>query len=381
PLKESFAGFAGIAEEVPVADNMKVMRAVTTGGSTALYFGVTKLPDLNTFAKKDIDLYNELEEAKKEIPLDTLPNNLMAEQSKRLQESASDLGYTFKKNLMLIDQKKCGTGYSYDAKWKAKSWVYEAKKNGANLVNRASVNKILLERDRAVGVEYFDGVRKNGTRIRHVYGKKVIISAGSLATPIILRNSGITDIADRGFYCKPGIVMFGTVPGMKGEDSFLGSMSAEIDEGLELGDGNMSAMLFKMLMLSIFKPHELFSHSKTITVGLTLDDEMSGEIKENGRYYKTLTERELKKIHDGEEVAARMLRKAGAKKIFKGNITAGNPSGVIRIGDHINSNLETKFHNLHICDASVLSEDMRVTPTLTLICLAKYLAGHVAKTI
>ena len=125
-LKENLLGIASIADEVSLGNNMKAMRAITTGGSTSLYFAVASLPPLDSFRLLGIDLSKELEEVRQELPIAKLPDDLLSIQSIRLRESAMDLGYTWKKNLMMIDQSKCTAGYCYDAKWKAKSYVQEA---------------------------------------------------------------------------------------------------------------------------------------------------------------------------------------------------------------------------------------------------------------
>ena len=372
PLKETFSGISSIAQEVPLADNIKALRAITTGGSTALYFAVSKLPPLEIFLSLGIDLSKELEEVKKELPLTEFPDELFPPQSIRLRQSMEDLGYSCKKNMFLIDKSKCTSGYSYEAKWKARSYVEEAIKEGAALINQAKVTKVLVEKNQAIGVEY-----KLKSKTCQAYGTKIILASGSLSSPVILRNSGIKDVVNRGFYCKPGFVMFGIVPGLKGKESFVGSMDADFEEGGQLGDTTMSGTLFKMLMLQNFKLMNISSHAKTISLGVMIHDGMGGELRENGKYHKKLTEEEIKKFKRGEEAAKKILKNAGATKIFKSGISGSAPGGVIRIKEHVDEKLQTKFRNLYVCDASLISEDMDIPPTLTLVCLSKYLAKHV----
>jgi len=379
PLKETFMGIGAIAKQAPLADNITAMRAITTGGSTALYFAITKLPPLKAFLSLGIDLSKELEEAKKELPIIEFPDELLTPQSIRLRESMETLGYPTKKSMILLDKSKCISGYSYDAKWKAKDFVEDAVRDGAILKNKATVTKILVEKNQAIGVEY-----KHKSKTCQVYGSKIILSAGSLSSMKILRDSGIQDVVNRGFYCKPGFVMFGVVPDLKGKsDSFVGSISADYEEGGELGDTNMSNTLFKMLMLQNLKLRNISSNFKTISLGVMIQDAMGGKLKENGCYHKQLTTEDLKKMKKGEEVATQILKATGAKNIFKGKvITGGSPNGVIRINEHLDVNLQTKFRNLYVCDSSLISEEMtEATPTLTLVCLSKYLAKHLLTSI
>jgi choline dehydrogenase-like flavoprotein len=370
-LKESFLVMGSISQEIPVAKNMKAMRAITTGGSTALYFAVCMTPPIDTLLSLGIDISKEYEEVKKELQIAELPDELMAPQTKRFIESANGLGYSLNKNQMLIDQSKCTSGfYSYEAKWKAKSYVHEAIKNGATLINLAKVTNIVIEKNKAIGVEY-----TLKSKICQAYGTNIILAAGSLSTPQILQNCGVKGIGKHGFFVKPGIVIGGIVPGLKGKDSFLGSIGVDLGDGIMVGDGNMSNTLFKMFMLAQFKMMRVFSHATTLTTGVTVEDSRSGELKDDGRYFKQLTDNDYKKVKKGEDAAIKILKNAGAKDIFKSGFSAGNPEGVIRIQEDLDDKLQTKIGNLYVCDASLVPE-IKTTPTLTLLCLGKYLAKH-----
>jgi len=96
--------------------------------------------------------------------------------------------------------------------------------------------------------------------------------------------------------------------------------------------------------------------------------------------YKELTKEDFRKLEKGEEVARQIIRHAGGKNIFKSVVGASHLGGAIRIKEHIDENLETECSNLHVCDGSVLPENVN-TPTLTLICLGKYLAKRLSRSL
>jgi choline dehydrogenase-like flavoprotein len=50
----------------------------------------------------------------------------------------------------------------------------------------------------------------------------------------------------------------------------------------------------------------------------------------------------------------------------------------VKIGDLLDSDLKTEYDNLYVCDCSVIPEAWGLPPTLTLICLGKRLARHLA---
>lgn len=380
PLKETLAGIGAIAKEIAVGDNLKATTAMTVGGSTGLYFGVCKLPNAATYEKVGIDFSKELEEVLQELPVAELPDHFLPPQSIKIRDSAKQLGYHLKKNLMLVDQSKCADGnYSYDAKWKARSYVDEAVKGGATLISKATVQRVIVENGRAIGVEY--KCKKGfGSTVVTAHAKKTVLCAGALMTPRLLMECGVKDVGSRGFFFKPAIMVCGTVPDLRGRDAFIGCLDTDLGNGVSLGDGTMNASLFKLLMLSNFKWRHIFAHSTTVSIGVLMSDEMGGEIKEGGRYHKQLSEAEIAKLKSAEEVAIKILENAGAKGIFTTKVTPGIPGGALRINEHLDQNMQTKIRDLYVCDHSLLSDE-KITPTIPLISLARYLSKHLNSTL
>ncbi len=376
PLKETFFTLASIVNEVRVSDKLSSMRAMTTGGSSSLYAAIAELPPLDTFLSLDIDLSQELVAVQKELPIATLPDELLGNQALKLRESALALGHPWQKSPMLIDQSKCDSGYSYDAKWKAKSYVIEAVEGGATLINNAVVQKVIVEKNQAIGVDY-----KIGNKNFQAYGARIVVAAGVLETPTILQETGIKNIANHGFYCNPGFLMFGSVAGLKGKDTFVGCMSADIGDDIVVGDANLPRTFYQIIMLASLKFSRLFSFPNSIATGVVVKDGVSGGLKKDGTYYKQLTQEEHRKLKKGEEVATKILKNAGAKNIFRSPIDAGNVGGTLRIHEHLDAKLQTEYSNLYVCDGSVIPDDIRVYPTVTLICLGKYLAKHLLATL
>jgi choline dehydrogenase-like flavoprotein len=376
PLKEGSMATASIINTVPVGDNLATARAFTTGGTTAVYFAVADLPPLETFLSLGIDISSELEEAKQELPLAVLPDELFGAQAIRVRDSALELGYVWKKKLMLVDLSKCASGYSREAKWNARRFALDAVAAGATLINRATVLKALVEKKQAVGVEYKIQRGKKDFEIRQAFGAKIILSAGAIASPIILRDSGMKNVGNSGFYCLPSFGVFGVVHGLKAGENFAGSMGGELQDGIGLGDANPARASYRMLMLSRGRFVRAFFHSKSIGVVVGVKDELGGGLQENGRYYKRLTKEDIGRLEKGEHMARRIIENAGGKHIFKSPLGAAHVGGVIRIKEHLDESLQTEYSNLHVCDGSVIPESFGASPALTLICLGKYLANH-----
>jgi choline dehydrogenase-like flavoprotein len=75
---------------------------------------------------------------------------------------------------------------------------------------RARVTRVIVENGNAVGVEY----RRKG-EIQRVYADTVVLSAGGIGSPLILRASGIKD-AGYDFFFDPLITVMGAVDDVVG---------------------------------------------------------------------------------------------------------------------------------------------------------------------
>nr|QEO74217.1 hypothetical protein [uncultured bacterium] len=171
--------------------------------------------------------------------------------------------------------------------------------------------------------------------------------------------------------------MFGAISGLKGTDGFGGSWGLLLDGGIHVGDANFDRTFYRMIMLGQRKWFRALAYSKTIAMGVMVKDGLGGGLQEDGRFHKELAKEDLDKLAQGEEAARRIIEHAGGRNLFKSPISASHVGGTIKIKEHVDEKLETEYRNLHVCDGSVLPGTVN-TPTLTLICLGKYLANQLA---
>lgn len=373
--QESLLNLARVSNEVKLGNKLAVTRGMGSGGSTSIYFGVVGQPHLDAFKRLGIDLSEDVEAIRRELPIGVLPDRLISGKSMRVQESATELGHVWQKHEMFIEPEKCPEHYNFDAIWRAKSFVDEAVSLGVKLVSHAQVGKVLLEGSRAIGVAYT--CKKGLIRLeqRQAFATKIIVCAGELETPSLLRRSGLAEVGSRGFYCNPGYVLYGVVPGLLGVNSFVGSMGTGSVEGIELGDANICRFFHNMLMIGNMKPRHLLAYPETIGIGVKVRDELGGRLSDRGKLFKDFTPHERAALGKGEQAARAVLARAGAKHVTNfGLVCAGRVGGMVDIQEHVDARLETRFRNLHVCDGSVLPSETRCPPTATLLCLGRYLA-------
>jgi choline dehydrogenase-like flavoprotein len=370
---------ASVSDYVPVTDEAGMARALTTGGTTALYFGVAEFPPIDTFKAMGIDLTEAVAKVRHSLPLATpVADRLLGAQTLRVAASAAELGVPWAKvPAMLIDQDKCGPGYTPAAIWRAQAYLDQAVAAGARLITSARVRKVLVEGGRAVGVEYEDGPAKRRVT-RQAYARRVILAAGALATPQLLRDSGLANVGQHGFYCDPAFFVIGHVDGLKGGDLFPGCMGTVETDGLILGDGCLSRTLYRGSMLAARQWRKLLRHRSHVGVGVMVRDGLGGALGADGRLHKRFTGAELAKLEQGAALATRIVENAGAKGVFRTGLSAAHVGGVLALGTDLDADLQTGISHLHVCDSSLLPVNVRLTPVVTLVSLGHYLAQRLA---
>jgi len=357
-----------------------MVRGTCTGGSSIFYCATAFDPPFEMLNSYGIDIREEVEAVKREVPIAPLKDELMGPGSLRLMESARDLGYAWEKLNKFIDQEKCrpecdkcSYGCPYDAKWTARVFVDEAVEGGATLINGAKVEKILFEGNTAIGVTY-----KKGFQSHSVFADKVVISAGGIGSPVILRHSGLYS-AGYDFFFDPLLMVFGAVDGLggKGEPQMSAGIHME-DEGFLMVDLHFPTPIFAAQLAPKLKFHRMLSKPDTLMLMIKVKDELGGRITWKGGVRKSMGDEDKLKMKTGVSHARRILKNAGAKGVYTGWYAAAHPGGTVKINHMVDSDLKTEKENLYVCDCSVVPEAWGLPPTLTLLGLGKRLAAHLA---
>ncbi len=359
-----------------------LVRGITTGGSTVHYYATSFPVPFDMLKSYGIDINDEVNELRKELPVAPLKDEMVGPMSKRIMESAQALGYNWKKLDKFMYQDKWKPEYKFGhygdphrVKWSARMYIEEAVANGAKLLNGAKVKKVLFEGNKAVGVAFAKGQKKY-----EAFAPKIVISAGGIGTPVILRASGIRR-AGYDFFFDPLIGVRGTVKDIAVPTSEI-PMTAGVhieDEGYMMTDMAHPFATTAMFAAAVFRFHKMFSRRNTLQIMVKAKDELGGKLTDNGGVRKILDKNEKQKLQRGYERAKKILEKAGAKGIFKTMYLAAHPGGTVKVGDLVDSNLMTKYDNLFVCDCSVIPEAWGLPPTTTIIGLGKRLAKYLSE--
>ena len=258
---------------------------------------------------------------------------------------------------------KCAFGCPADAKWSGKDFVDDAVEAGAELVTEADVTGLIVEDNEIKGVIY----NKNG-KTEEIYADCVILAAGAISTPLILRTAGID--AGRELFFDP----FVSVGGYLKDINF----NTEVQmAGLVIGENFVLSPHFSSFIRSNI-PDDSVTDKDILSIMVKTPDECKGYIDDDGEVHKINTITDIRYLAEGAATAGFILEKAGVdpKTIGSTVYRGAHPGGTAPIGKIVDSNLETEISNLFVCDASVLPISPGKPPILTILALSKRLADH-----
>ena len=361
-------------------EGLAMARGITTGGGSVVYCGTAFEPDHDMFQRHGVDVREETAQARQELPIGKIDPAYMAPQSLLLQKSARDLGYSWNNLDKYLVQENCEKGcyrcyYGCPnrAKWSSRWYVEEAVQNGATLLNRAKATQILMNGNKAVGVAF----KKYG-RLHKVYAPKIIVSAGGIGTPMLLRTAGIKE-AGYNFFFDPLFVAVGVVPGMEGTGEMPMAAGVHIkEEGFMMTDMTLHQMMHMAFSAQVLRLGSAVTHRNTVGIMIKARDALGGEITKRGFVNKRLSKSDKASLNKGFDRARHILKHAGATTVYKTWYIAAHPGGTAKLGEVVDTNLQTRCDNLYVCDCSVIPEAWGLPPTLAIISLAKRLGRHLS---
>ncbi|TAL35235.1 MAG: GMC family oxidoreductase [Spirochaetes bacterium] len=368
-------------------EGLNIISPIMVGGATSMYCGCSAPPPPWFKKKYRIDIDKEVRETEKELGIAPLPAELRGKASTRIAEAAGALGYNWfpqPKFMSPARAKKfnctaaCMLGCTCNAKWNAGEWIDEALGTGAQLYTGAKISKVIKDGTHVKGIEGTLG-GKSFTATAPV----VILAAGGIGTPRILQASGLAK-AGEGMAMDVTVMVYGTTkekgigkePPMtwsweNDEDGYM--LSTLIDPWLLYPLGAMRVGIKQALMWPKW--------GNILGVMIKLKDDISGGVYPGGRISKPLTPKDTVRLAHARATCERILIEAGASpsSIFMRPLMGTHPSGTVRIGTMLDTNLKTEIDGLYVCDASTFPESLDRPTVLTIIGLSKRLAGHLLK--
>ncbi|WP_036174013.1 FAD-dependent oxidoreductase [Massilia sp. 9096] len=366
-------------------DASLLVRALTVGGTSTLNFATAAPPPAALFAAHGIDLAPFLAALRAELPIAPLPDDLVGPLARRIALGAEAAGLPWRKLDKMIRPQTCRAGCwrcvygcPFGAKWSARDLVDDAVRHGATLLARAQVTRVRVEAGRAAGVEALvDG------RMRVFTAPQVVLAAGGIGTPRILRASNLLE-SDPPFFSDPVVAVMGSVDDLALRDGEAGGAEVPMaagasfdDEGIALADLTLPKPMYQAFAAQVGRLDRLGAHGRTLAIMVKIRDEVGGRV--GARWVdKTLTRQDRARFAHGSKMARTILREAGARRVFQSWHFAAHPGGGVPIGAALDADLGTATPGLSVCDASAIPGPWGLPPTLTLLCLGMRLGARLA---
>jgi choline dehydrogenase-like flavoprotein len=378
-------------------------------------FGLTEL------TQQALDPYYR--EVERELGVGVNTPEALGAPAKLIARGCDALGYShhpLQRNAPECDgQGLCCFGCPTDAKRSTNvSWVPRALGRGAQLLTGFKVTRVLLDGERAIGVE---GVA--GERTLQVRAKVVVLSCGTLCTPLLLLDNGLANasgMVGKNLSIHPAssaVAMFDevinparTVPQGYAIDHFTG-------EGL-MFEGGSAPLELTGMSLTGFGPAYVAAieqFSRSFGFGFMVKDTSRGRVRpgRDGEPLITywLNEHDRKAMQRGFSILSRVFFAAGARDVYPSiagwerlrsladvekferakidarqfDISAYHPLGTARMGRDpwrsvVDPTHETHdVHNLFICDGSAMPGSLGVNPQLTIMAMSLRAADAVGR--
>ena len=367
------------------AEGLNIIRPLMLGGATSMYCGCAARPLPFWQAKYGINLDPYADETSDELHIAPLPADLRGLASTRIAAAAAELGLDWEPQDKFMSPARapqfhcaatCMLGCRCGAKWNAAEFVDQAVADGLDLWTGAQVERVLHEDGVVTGVK-----GKVGGRPFTIHAPLVILAAGGIGTPRILQRSGLL-AAGQGMTMDTTVMVYGHAPEKgNGTEPPMTWSYADDELGVLFSTLIDPWLLYPLIMALKGPAYPLTWHrwGRTYGVMIKLKDEISGGVGVDGRIHKGLTASDRQRLARAEAVAGRILRQAGCHPdtIFTTPIRGTHPSGTVRLGTMLDTNLQTEIDNLYVCDASVFPEALARPTVLTIVALAKRLAAHI----
>lgn len=384
PYYGTYAGpllYADKSSFLKSQEGINIIRPLMLGGATSMYCGCAAPPPTWWTTDYGIDLDAHVSATMEELELAPLPRDLRGDASTRLAEAGSALGMDWQPQLKFMRPArahpfdcgaKCMLGCRCGAKWSAAEFVDDAVRAGAIVKTGAKVKRVLTQDGHAVGVEG----TLNGQPFT-ANADTIIISAGGIGTPRILQQSGIRG-AGQGMTLDTTVMVYGvTRERGSGNEPPMTYAYENRNAGYMLSTLMDPWLSYPLTMRS--QRRELLRWTEwnhLLGVMIKLEDEVSGGVAADGTIHKGLTARDTERLRDAEQVAHQILIEAGADKdtLFMTPLRGTHPGSTARIGEIVNTVLETEIRGLYVCDASVFPRALARPTVLTIISLAKRLS-------
>lgn len=345
-------------------DDVVLVNGVGLGGSTTVCTGNGLRMDHDIRAL-GIDLDAEFEEIYREIPITTAHQDGWHVTTRRLFTICREMGLDPQPTPKMGDYGRCAhcgrcvLGCPHGVKWDSRQFLQVALDHGAEVMTGCDVRKVVIEGDRATGVQV-----RRGWRHEYYPADLVVLAAGGLGTPAILDRSGIP--CEPHLFVDPVLWVAGRSAGC--------AQCYEVEMPFVSQQDHFILSPYFDFLSHLFNRSSRYAAVDTVGIMIKLADSSEGWVSRR-RVEKSLTGLDRERLERGVEISAEILRRFGIDEgsMFLGTINGGHPGGSLPL----DVATAESFHdarlpeNVYVADATLIPQSLGNPPILTIIALAK----------
>lgn len=344
-------------------EGMALVSGRCVGGTTTISAGNALRMD-HDLKEIGIDLDREFERLSREVPVSADHAPGWRADTRELFALCRDMGLSPRPTPKLIDFRRCRRcgrcilGCPAGAKWDARVFVRQAADRGARLVENCRVESVRVDGKLATGVQAVRAGRRE-----FFPADVVVVAAGGLDTPAILRRSGIRK--EGGLFVDPVLCLAGRWDGAGPQGEISMPFVAQ-------QDGYIISPYFDYLSY-FFNRRWKRPGAGTLSLMVKLADSSEGSAVQR-KVCKRLTAGDAKKLDEGIQVCRKILLRLGVREssLALGTVNAGHPGGAVALSGADAESLHPSSlpGNLYVSDASLLPRSLGNPPILTVVALA-----------
>lgn len=351
-------------------NEIELIKTDLVGGSSVVIAGNYVPVLVEELREYNIDIQPHLEQLKEEIGIQTMPESHVGAINNLLENASKELGLEMQPMPKGINPEKCkqcglcAWGCPHGAKWSSLSDLKVALENGAEIITNESVIGLIVENNQVCGVKTNRGNQYDAD--------VVIVAAGGMVTPKLLRGVGIT--AGETFAIDPFITVGGYLKGAKQNHEI------QMNKFIKLPHIVIASHTSQFLLPKIREKYPDASDEDIISLMIKVPDNLKGHVYMN-ETVKGIDFEDASLLARGAAIAGNILVKAGAdiESLCSTHVRGAHLISSARIGDVVDSNLETEIKNLYVADGSVLPEAPGLPPIYTILALSRRLGQYLCE--
>lgn len=305
-------------DSIRSSKDLILFRGIATGGSTTVACGNIVRAE-HGLKEIGLDLTKEFDEIEDLIKISTFPQERWTPITQKMFKSADEMGLEPHLTPKSVDSLKCiscglcEVGCSPGARWDSSRFVDDAVKKGAVLKTKSPVKKLIMENGRVKGV-----IVGPGSSSERFLGDVVVLAAGGIGTPQILKASGLP--AEDHLWVDIVLTLGGV---FKGANQLKEPPMAWY---IKEKDYILSPYI-DILSYFLHKPWKNVSIQDRVGLMVKLADEEQGTVYADGRVKKEISAHDKSRLNDALKQAKQVMERAGVSGPFIPGVHNGGHLG------------------------------------------------------